>query len=357
MPILRLKPGAADGVQLRRRQLLQLLGWAPLLWSPWARAAHQQLTLTFGALPPGEDVQRVFAAGFPAAVLVYCLAPQKLLGWPVPLQERAPALLAPAQRELQLLGRLSGRGSTIPLERLLLLQPDLIVDAGNVNATYRSMAERVAQQTGIPYALIDGRLSESGQQLREIGQLLGVSERAEQLAAEAEETIALAARERASRSGQQRPRVYLARSADGLETGLGGAIHTEAIELAGGRNVAAGLGHGGLARVALEQVLQWNPDYVLTHNQHFYAAARQSPLWQQVPAVREGRLHLVPDLPFGWLDSPPGINRLLGVRWLLHLFYSQGATADLLATTRHFFRLFYSSDPDDATLRSLLGLA
>src|SRR5690606_428623 len=76
--------------------------------------------------------------------------------------------LAPAQSDLPLLGRLAGRGSTMTLEQLVLLAPDLVIDAGSVTATYRSMAERVAQQTGIPYLLVDGRLEESAQQLREV---------------------------------------------------------------------------------------------------------------------------------------------------------------------------------------------
>ena len=28
---------------------------------------------------------------------------------------------------------------------------------------------------------------------------------------------------------------------------------------------------------------------------------------------------LIPNNPFGWLDSPPSVNRLLGVRWVSHL--------------------------------------
>ena len=36
-----------------------------------------------------------------------------------------------------------------------------------------------------------------------------------------------------------------------------------------------------------------------------------------VRAVREGRLHCAPSLPFGWLDGPPGVNRLPGLPWLL----------------------------------------
>ena len=54
-------------------------------------------------------------------------------------------------------GRITGRGNTANLEVVLALKPDLILDIGIVNATYVSLADRVQQQTGIPYALLDGR--------------------------------------------------------------------------------------------------------------------------------------------------------------------------------------------------------
>jgi len=37
-------------------------------------------------------------------------------------------------------------------------------------------------------------------------------------------------------------------------------------------------------------------------------------------AVRERRLVQAPGLPFGWVDSPPSVNRLLGLMWLPVLF-------------------------------------
>ena len=52
-------------------------------------------------------------------------------------------------RKLPRLGRLSGRGSTLSLEALLTLEPDIIIDSGNVE-TYRSLAKRVSDQTGVP---------------------------------------------------------------------------------------------------------------------------------------------------------------------------------------------------------------
>jgi hypothetical protein len=106
------------------------------------------------------------------------IAPDKLIGWPMQLSHEARAPLASPWRDLPFLGRRAGRGSTLPLERLLALRPDLIIDAGTVDASCRSTARRVFEQTRIPDALIDGRLPESPHQLREAGRLLGVGPRA-----------------------------------------------------------------------------------------------------------------------------------------------------------------------------------
>ena len=54
-------------------------------------------------------------------------------------------------------GRLTGRGNTANLESVIALKPDLILDVGSTRATFVSLAERVQEQTGIPYALLDGR--------------------------------------------------------------------------------------------------------------------------------------------------------------------------------------------------------
>ena len=135
---------------MKRRDFLATLpALAALPRSVWAQG-RGTLIHAFGALPSPDRVRRVFAAGPPATVLVTVLAPEKLLGWSGAMSAEALSWLPPSLRELPVLGRLSGRGSTIPLEKLLALKPDLIVDAGTVDATYLSMAERVHRQTGIP---------------------------------------------------------------------------------------------------------------------------------------------------------------------------------------------------------------
>jgi hypothetical protein len=102
-------------------------------------------------------VERVFLAGPPAAVLLYTLAPDLLLGWPRANRPQECAYMLPDICTRPEVGRITGRGNTANLETVLALKPDLIVDVGSTNETFVSLAARVQDQTGIPYALLDGR--------------------------------------------------------------------------------------------------------------------------------------------------------------------------------------------------------
>lgn len=309
---------------MNRRTWLKALALAPLLASRHLRAAQSlsgTLAAAFGDLPAPATVRRVFAAGPPAAVLTCVLAPDKLLGWPMQLSDGARRLLPRAAADLPHLGRLSGRGSTMNIESLLALRPDLVLDAGSVDPTHLSGAERVWRQTGLPYALIDGRLSDHPAQLRDAGRLLGVPGRGEELAALAERIVELAQTVTTAGDSAAPPRVYYGRGPDGLETGLAGSINMEAIDMVGAHNVAAQAGRGGLTQVSMEQILAWDPEVVLTQDAAFAQHVRHDRLWRSVSAVRGGRVHRAPILPFGWLDGPPGVNRLIGLPWLLARLY------------------------------------
>jgi iron complex transport system substrate-binding protein len=54
--------------------------------------------------------------------------------------------------------------------------------------TYVSLANHVQEQTKIPYVLLDGAFAKTPEVYRLLGDLLGVKERAEQLAQYADET-------------------------------------------------------------------------------------------------------------------------------------------------------------------------
>ena len=310
------------------------------------------------ALP--ERVTKIFAAGGPAAVAVYIMRPDAMVGWPRAIRAEERPFVLPGVRDLPEVGMITGRGDTANIEVLLRTKPDLIVDFGSVTPTYISLADNVQSRTGIPYALIDGRFDATAASLRMLGQMLGSTARGEALAAFSESLLKRVDATIAVVPPERRPRVYLARGPDGLETGLRGSINTEIIERAGGRNVAdSGDQRRGIVNVSPEQVLLWNPDIIITWDRNFHAklALQKDPVWQSVQAVRDGRVHLAPTAPFGWIDRPPSINRLIGLAWLANLFHGPRFPFDLPAETRAFYKLFYHVDVADADLGTLIAWA
>ena len=303
---------------------------------------------------PGK-VERIFPAGPPAAIQIYTLAPELLLGWPRANRPEEREFLLPGIGDRPEIGRITGRGNSANLEAVLQLKPDLIIDSGSIGRTYVELAERVQAQTSIPYALLDGRFAQIPASYRILGQLTGRSERAETLARWCEETMATISGRIAAIPAEQRPRVYYARGPRGLETGLGGSINVETLGFVGARNVAADQPGSGLAQVSLEQVLAWNPDVIVTIDLAFAESVRSDPSWAGVRAVREGRVHLSPKLPFGWVDFPPSVNRMIGLWWLAKLLYPAQFPEDIRKLARDFHSLFYQVTPSEAQLDRVLA--
>jgi iron complex transport system substrate-binding protein len=301
-----------------------------------------------------QKAQRIFAAGPPATIQLYTFAPDLLLGW---TRRPAPAqceFLGAGACDKPEVGRLTGRGNTTNLEVLLNLKPDLIVDIGTIDDTYVSLADRVQQQTGIPYALLDGRFTALASTYRKLGELTGRQSDAETFARYMDDTIATIKGRIDKIPQDRRPRVYYGRGPRGLETGLGGSINVETIEFLGARNVA-GEQRGGMATVSLEQVLAWNPDVIITIEPAFAAAVQTDPAWAAIKAVQTKRVYLSPTLPFGWVDFPPSVNRLIGLWWLAKALYPDQFPEDLRPITHDFYQRFYHFNPTDAQIDRVLA--
>ena len=75
------------------------------------------------------------------------------------------------------------------------------------------------------------------------------------------------------------------------------------------------------------------------------------------PAVANGRVHVLADVPFGWFDAPPSLNRLLGVQWLARILHPDLFPAPLAPRVKAFHALFYHRGPTDEPIRALLEAA
>lgn len=301
---------------------------------------------------PPAKVERVYAAGPPASMLVFAIAPDKLTGWTRAMRPSEAQFMPERYAALPELGRLTGRGNTANVEVVLRAKTDLIADVGSTGPSLASLATQVQAQTRIPYALLDGRIESTPATLRALGKLMGNVAQAEKLAAWYERELA-DAKQRVSRAGEH-PLVYYGRSPSGLQTGGKGSINVEALDFLGARNAAAEA-RAGLVTVSFEQVILWDPEVILTTDPNFWKSVWSDPRWRAVKAVAAKRVYLSPHLPFGWFDFPPGANRLLGVWWAGKLLYPKEFDLDLRAKVTEFHRLFYHQEPSAAQLDALLG--
>ena len=74
-----------------------------------------------------------------------------------------------------------------------------------------------------------------------------------------------------------------------------------------------------------------------------------------VKAVQAGRVHLSPKMPFGWVDFPPSVNRLIGLWWLAKILYPDLFPEDLNQLTREFYDKFYHVRVTDQQIERVLA--
>jgi len=330
----------------------RLLLAAFLLLGSWVvPAAALEFTDSLGRTVTVPDtVEHVLAAGPPAAVAIYTVAPEKLLGWAKPLTPEQQAFIAAPFRDRPVTGRLTGKEASIGAAEVKKLHPDLIIDVGDLAPQYAALADKIQRETGIPYVVLDGSIENMPQLFNQLTKLLGSGALSELLAVQTAATLGHIAGTKASAT---RPgRIYYAQRLQGPEGGsaMPGMrdLDPQVLEALG---AVVMVDHHAIPPA---QAADWNPDIVLAANAEIAQQLRADPKWQQVPAVAAGKIYVVPSLPFGWLGSPPGVNRLLGLEWLSALLYPSLPKLDFAAETSAFYRSYYHVDLTDAQLRRLL---
>ena len=188
---------------------------------------------------------------------------------------------------------------TMEAERILALEPDLlIVPPYTRREVLLQLEEGDMEILRIPdcYSVDDIRVH-----LRFLGEALGEPDRAEELVAEMDGTLAEV---RHRTAGLPRPRVlYIGMNGDTMGKGTNFDLFVEA---AGGLNVAAETGIVGRGQIPLEKALALDPDIILvsSYRRGTSRAGKAGdmgvrpdlsadPAWRASRAVREGRVRVL----------------------------------------------------------------
>lgn len=309
-------------------------------------------------VPAAEDIESVFSTGPVAAIFMYMVAPDKLLGWNYELNDVEKSIILEKYHDLPNFGM----GDAINYEAVIAANPTIALNCGKINDAMVSDCDALSKSLGIPVIAVDNELNNSAEAFRFMGELLGVEDHAEELA-EYSEKIFTDIASLADIPEDEKVSVYFGNGEESLETAPRGSQHAQILDAVNVTNVAdLELGDGSRVQISAEQLLAWNPDVIVVNGEPKADKSGNSaaedilsnPDYASLKAVQDNKVYGTPNAPFSWVDRPAGPNRLIGMRWLSAVVYPEYIKCDVNEEIREFFNLFYHVDLSDEQLENVL---
>ena len=300
------------------------------------------------------NVEKVAISGPLAQIVVFALAPDKLVGIANAWDESAAQFLDTKYYDLPLLGQLYGGKGEMNLETLLAAAPDVVIDVGEPKGSIVEDMDALQEQTGIPFVHIDAYLASMDNTYAMLGDLLAMPNEAQGLA-----DYCRYAYDRAVEIANSVEKVNLLyiTGDEGLNVIAKGSYHAKAIDLLA-NNLAvveepSSKGTGN--EVDMEQILNWNPDVILFAPGSIYDTVAENENWQTITAIKNGAYYEVPMGPYNWMGFPPSVQRLLGMMWMTTVLYPNAADYDLYTEVSSYFQLFYHCELTQAQYDALVA--
>lgn len=309
-------------------------------------------------VPTAENIKSVFSAGPVAAIFLYMVAPDKLLGWNYELNDVEKSIILDKYQDLSNFGM----GDAVNYEAVIAANPTIAINSGKINDAMVSDCDALSESLGIPVVAVDNELNNSAEAFRFMGELLGVEDHAEELAQYAEQVFT-DINVLSDIPEEKKVSVYFGNGEDSLETAPRGSQHAQILDVINAVNVAdLELGDGSRVQISAEQLLAWDPDVIVVNGEPKADKSGSSaaedilsnPDYASLKAVQDQKVYGTPNAPFSWVDRPAGPNRLIGMRWFSALIYPEYIKCDINEEIHKFFDLFYHVDLSDEQLENVL---
>ena len=320
-------------------------------------------------VPTAENIESVFSAGPVAAIFLYMVAPDKLLGWNYELNDVEKSIILDKYQDLPNFGM----GDAVNYEAVIAANPTIAINSGKINDAMVSDCDALSESLGIPVVAVDNELNNSAEAFRFMGELLGVEDHAEELdlgvedhaeeLAQYAEQVFTDINALSDIPEEKKVSVYFGNGEDSLETAPRGSQHAQILDAINAVNVAdLELGDGSRVQISAEQLLAWDPDVIVVNGEPKADKSGNSaaedilsnPDYASLKAVQDQKVYGTPNAPFSWVDRPAGPNRLIGMRWFSALIYPEYIKCDINEEIHKFFDLFYHVDLSDEQLENVL---
>ena len=228
-----------------------------------------------------------------------------------------------------------GTAKVLDVEGCAALEPDLVI----LPLRQKESAE-ILESLGIDVLLVN---PESQTLLTEMIQMVASATNTQD---KGDELIAFLDKQEAKLNqilaGVAAPRVYMASNSNMLATAGDGMYQSDMIRLAGGANVAAEIEDTYWAEIDYEQLLVWDPEYIILASSAKYTVedVLNDPNLTDCTAVVKGNVYQIPCDAESW-DSPVP-SSILGALWLANILHPEKLTdTDCAAIMDEYYETFY----------------
>lgn len=305
------------------------------------------------------EVDKVFSTDPVAAIYLYTMDPDRMLGWNYDLNDLEKKTILPEYHDLPSFGM----GDSVNYEAVIAAAPQAALYIAAADEASVAEADRLSESLGIPVIIASNQMQDIPQVYRLLGELFNEAQRGEELASYVENTFQEVTE--ADIPDEQKVTVYYGNGENSLETAPAGSTHSQILDFVHAVNVADMETEGGSrVQISVEQLLAWNPEYIIVNGEPKQDVSGRSaaqevldnPDYATVKAVQDENVFGTPNTPFSWVDRPPGPNRVIGIRWLAKILYPDVFEYDTDTMIKEYYKLFYHLELTDEQMTEVLGL-
>ncbi|MFA5460942.1 MAG: ABC transporter substrate-binding protein [Sulfurimonas sp.] len=289
-----------------------------------------------------DTITKIYAASPPITMSVLAFNPDLVAALNSPFNELQREYVGSAF-DKKVVGGFMGQGNTPNFEILSSVKPDVILMWGRSSAHEKILAK--FEKLGIPVLLVkNDSIHDIITQFELLGNLTNNKARADELIAYTQKSLSLIESLQSNLKEQKSIRYYYAQGVDGLNSECEGSFHLEPFKFAGAKNAldCKMSSNYGMEKISIETILLSNPDVIVAMESTFAENVSQNSQWENIKAVKEGKVFTIPSTPFNYISRPPSFMRLLGIRWLIHSFYPSILEKSFEQEKAEFEKLFFT---------------
>ena len=254
------------------------------------------------------NIERIAPSGSISQQVLMTVAGDKLVGLSGGPSESQEKYFGDKYSGMDEFGTIVGGKGDFNKEAVAAADAQIVIDIGQPKDGLGEDLDTLQQQIGIPCIHVSTTLDTFGDAYRMLGDLLGVQDKAEELATYCDRVYQEMSEFAASIPEDERVTVAYLQGDTGLQAMPKGSYHSVITDMVANNVVVLENGakvSGAGSETSLEQIALWDPELIIFGPKSVYDTVGDDPAWQSLSAIQSGNYYQIPNTPYDWMNRPP----------------------------------------------------